>query len=157
MRQLEKVNYTIKPYQEEYRTQLLSVWENSVRATHTFLSLPDFQLIRSEVHSIDFNALDVHCLLNEETVIGFIGVADRKVEMLFISPDYFGKGLGKKLMDVAISGLKIDSVDVNEQNNGAVVFYTKLGFEVYERTVKDDQGRDYPLLRMRLSNKSELR
>ena len=42
-----------------------------------------------------------------------------------------------------------DKVDVNEQNTGVVAFYKKLGFETYERTEKDDRGKDYPLLRMR--------
>ncbi|RDV12574.1 GNAT family N-acetyltransferase [Pontibacter diazotrophicus] len=41
-------------------------------------------------------------------------------------------------------------VDVNEQNTKAVEFYQKLGFETYERTAQDDQGKDYPLLRMKL-------
>jgi putative acetyltransferase len=33
----------------------------------------------------------------------------------------------------------------------AVEFYKRCGFEVYERTNKDDQGRNYPLLRMKLT------
>lgn len=81
---------------------------------------------------------------------GFIGVADHKVEMLFIDPDFFGKGMGKQLMTFAIAVLHADKVDVNEDNTEAVGFYKHLGFEVYERTEKDDQGNDYPLLKMRL-------
>ncbi len=70
--------------------------------------------------------------------------------MLFFSPEYIGKGLGRKLTDFAISELKADKVDVNEQNTNAVKFYKKLGFKTYERTEKDDQGKEYPLLRMKL-------
>ncbi|HEY8510792.1 MAG TPA: GNAT family N-acetyltransferase [Cyclobacteriaceae bacterium] len=61
-----------------------------------------------------------------------------------------GKGLGRKLMNFAVHELKADKVDVNENNTRAVEFYERFGFDVYERTNKDDQGRDYPLLRMKL-------
>lgn len=145
------MNLQIHPYKQAYHSQLLSVWERSVLATHDFLDPEDFRSIKEIVHSIDFLALDVYCLLLDDQVEGFIGVADKKVEMLFLSPDYLGLGWGKKLMRFAISELKADKVDVNEQNTPAVTFYKKLGFETYERSEKDDQGNDYPILRMRHS------
>ena len=74
----------------------------------------------------------------------------KKLEMLFISPELFGRGHGKKLLTFAIEKPHADKVDVNEQNRKAVSFYLKHGFRTYERTDKDDQGRDYPLLRMAL-------
>ena len=73
--------------------------------------------------------------------------------MLFIDPAHFGQGLGKKLMNFAVNKLGADKVDVNEQNVKAVEFYKKLRFETYERTDKDDQGRTYPLLRMKLQHR----
>jgi putative acetyltransferase len=137
-------------YKDIYKDQLVSVWEKSVKATHHFLSPQDFISIKEIVRSIDFNAFEVYCLVEVSEVIGFIGVLERKVEMLFLDPDHFGQRLGKKLMDFALIELKADKVDVNEQNASAVKFYLKLGFKTYERTDKDDQGLDYPLLRMKL-------
>jgi putative acetyltransferase len=119
-------------------------------ATHDFLTSTDFQSIKELVNTIHFNEFEVYCLINNENVIGFIGVATQKVEMLFLSPDYFGKGLGKKLLDFAVSKLNANKVDVNEQNLKAVKFYQKFGFKTYEQTDKDDQGNNYPLLRMKL-------
>ncbi|RAW00503.1 GNAT family N-acetyltransferase [Pseudochryseolinea flava] len=143
-------NVMIKSYQESYRSQIVDVWERSVRATHHFLSIEDFEEIKKLVQGIDFAAFEVYCLMNEDTVIGFIGVAERKVEMLFLDPAYFSGGLGKRLLMFAMSDLRACEVDVNEQNTNAVKFYERMGFKVYERTDKDDQGRAYPLLRMRL-------
>ena len=141
-------NLEIVKYSDKYREQLLDVWEKSVLATHDFLKPGDFHAIKEIVKRIDFNAFDVYCLLQNDELAGFLGVAEQKVEMLFLSPNYFGKGLGKKLLHFAISELSADMVDVNEQNTNAVGFYRKFGFKTYERTDKDDQGRDYPLLRM---------
>jgi putative acetyltransferase len=140
----------IKPYEEKFRQQMLSLWERSVLATHTFLSPEDFISIKEIVQSIDFRAFDVYCLVQQDKVIGFLGAAEKKVEMLFLDPLFFGQGFGKKLMEFAMTELKADKVDVNEQNSNAVTFYKKLGFVTYERTEKDDQGREYPLLRMKL-------
>lgn len=84
-------------------------------------------------------------------MLGFIGTSEKKIEMLFLDPDYFGQGLGQKLLNFAVNKLNAEKVDVNEQNAKALHFYKKFGFEVFERTNEDDQGKNYPLLRMRLA------
>lgn len=153
---MDKSEFKIEAYREDFRDQLLGVWERSVLATHHFLTPVDFEEIKELVKSIDFNELDVFCLTVEGRVSGFVGVLDRKVEMLFLDPDFFGQGLGKKLLMFALNQLSADKVDVNEQNTKAVEFYRRSGFQTFERTDTDDQGRNYPLLRMKLADRSTL-
>ena len=98
---------------------------------------------------MDFNVFDVFCLMKNQTLVGFIGIFNHKIEMLFLSPDYIRKKLGMKLLKFAINELKADKVDVNEQNLNAVSFYQKFGFTVFERSELDDQGNPYPILRMK--------
>ncbi len=143
-------NFEINPYTDIYREQVLTIWEKSVLATHSFLASPDFEEIKELVSSINFGDFQVFCLTNKNIVSGFIGVADKKIEMLFLDPKYFGQGLGQKLLNFAVKELNADKLDVNEQNTKALKFYQKSGFEIFERTDKDDQGRSYPLLRMKL-------
>jgi putative acetyltransferase len=143
-------NPTIIPYSDILNQQVLQVWEESVLATHHFLSTEDFNEIKGMVSAINFNEFTVFCSTDNNQVTGFIGVADKKIEMLFVAPVYFGKGLGKALLLFAINQLHATRVDVNEQNESAVKFYKKHGFKTNERTEKDDQGRNYPLLRMKL-------
>ena len=143
-------NFKIEAYTDKDREKVLSVWEKSVIATHNFLKPDDFQEIKILVETLNFNDFEVYCLKQNSEIAGFIGVAEGKIEMLFFSPEYIGRGLGRKLIDFAFSELKADKVDVNEQNTSAVKFYKKLGFKTYERTDKDDQGKEYPLLRMQL-------
>ena len=147
---MQSGRFEIKPYDQKYKQQILTVWERSVLATHDFLTQADFSEIKELVQTINFDHFQVYCLAEDDLIIGFIGVADKKIEMLFLDPTYFGQGLGKILMDFALRELAADKVDVNEQNIKAVTFYKKAGFEILERTEKDDQGRDYPLLRMKL-------
>lgn len=145
---IQENDIIILPYNEIYRQEVLTIWERSVLATHDFLTPTDFEEIKELVANLNFNDFQVFCSVYENTVLGFIGVADKKVEMLFLDPKYFGNGIGKKLLTFAVDKLNADKVDVNEQNKKALKFYQKFGFEIFERTEKDDQGRNYPLLRM---------
>jgi len=137
-------------FANNYRNQVLEVWERSVLASHDFLKTEDFEEIKSFVQEINLNELELYLMKIEDTIAGFVGVFEKKIEMLFIAPEYIGRGLGRKLLNFAIFTLNANKVDVNEQNLNAVKFYIKMGFVAYERTEKDDQGKDYPLLRMQL-------
>jgi putative acetyltransferase len=141
----------IQPYNEAHRVQIISVWERSVRATHSFLDPSDIEYFKQIVQEINFNAFSVHCLVNETKVIGFVGVADHSIEMLFLDPDFIGQGHGKKLIQFAMENLQANKVDVNEQNVNAVNFYSKYGFVAYYRTDKDPQGKHYPIIKMKLA------
>lgn len=100
---------------------LLEVWENSVRATHLFLSDSEIQSIKKYVPQALNEVL--HLLIAEDEsgrAVAFMGVEAGSLEMLFIAPEERGKG-----------------------------FYEHMGFQVYKRTDLDEQGNPYPLLYMR--------
>ncbi len=140
----------IVEYKDSHKSEILSVWENSVKATHHFLLEPDFEEYKAILQNFDFKDLDVFCLEDNAKIVGFIGIHSEKIEMLFLNPDYIGKGLGKQLIDFAFSNFEINYVDVNEQNPKATEFYQKWGFETFDRTEKDDMGKPYPILKMKL-------
>ena len=80
-----------------------------------------------------------------------MGTAANRLEMLFLSPDKRGQGIGKQLINFGIANYGINEVTVNEQNPQAVGFYKHIGFEIYKRTDFDEQGNPYPLLYKKLS------
>ena len=80
-----------------------------------------------------------------------MGIQERKIEMLFLHPDHFRKGLGKELVQRAFRELKVEYVDVNEQNPDAARFYERMGFHAFRRDDTDDQGNPLPILRMKRS------
>jgi putative acetyltransferase len=87
---------------------------------------------------------------DENNILGFLGVAEQNLEMLFIGPEHRGKGVGKSLLDYAMENLNVTKVDVNEQNEQAVGFYEHCGFEVIGRSELDSSGKPYPILHMAL-------
>ena len=86
----------------------------------------------------------------EGKAIGFMGIEEQKLEMLFVLPEKRGKGIGKKLIDYGIKNYSINELTVNEQNPQAKGFYEHLGFKVYKREEVDEQGNPYPILYMQL-------
>ena len=130
--------------------QLLNVWESSVRATHLFLSDDEIGEIKKYVPQA-LKSVPVLVIADDKegNPAGFMGVADKKLEMLFISNENRGQGFGKQLLQYGIDQYEIHELAVNEQNPLAKGFYEHMGFEVYRRTDQDEQGNPYPLLYMK--------
>jgi len=130
---------------------MLEVWEASVRATHHFLDPEDIDFYKSIVSKIDFNQFTVYLSLSDkDEVLGFLGVVDKKLEMIFLKPECIGKGIGRALTTLAVEDLNVTEVDVNEGNVNTIIFYKSFGFEEYDRTPFDETGKPYPILKMRL-------
>lgn len=77
-----------------------------------------------------------------EQIVGFISVweADPFVHHLYVTAQYQGKGIGKRLHDTAISVLKRPVIlKCLKRNAKAIVFYSTLGW-VLEGKGMDDFG-----------------
>ena len=130
--------------------QLTQVWERSVKATHMFLPDDEIAEIKKFVPSALSRVEHLVITINEAgDPIGFMGVEDSKIEMLFISPDERGKGIGKAFIEYGIEHFAANQVTMNEQNPQALGFYEHLGFSVYKRTETDEEDRPYPILYMK--------
>ncbi|RUR39180.1 acetyltransferase [Vreelandella populi] len=131
---------------------LIEVWEASVRATHDFLAESDLLALKSLILEQYFDAIDLMVARNDAgDIVGFSGVSDGNIEMLFIAPHARSQGVGALLVSHAIKTQAATKVDVNEQNEQAVGFYQHIGFSVIGRSPLDGQGKPYPLLHMALS------
>ena len=129
----------IEAKENEYKT-LTEIWEDSVRATHTFLEESHINFFRPKILNEYLYAVKLYVYKDEfGNILGFTGIDENKVEMLFIKSKYFKKGIGKKLLEYVI------------KNQNAVNFYKYMGFEVINRSEKDGFGKPFPLLHMKLN------
>lgn len=132
-------------------TELLDIWEDSVRATHKFLSDAEVNKIKEYVPQAIGGVENLIVAENDSNeIIAFMGTENNRLEMLFVASAQTGKGVGKKLIQYGIENYGVREVTVNEQNPQAVGFYMHLGFETYKRTECDEEGNPYPLLYMKL-------
>lgn len=131
--------------------RLLEIWESSVRATHLFLSESEIMRIKGYVPTALNGVSHLVIAENDEgEPLAFMGAQNGRLEMLFVSADERGQGIGKSLLSYGIEKLGVRELTVNEQNPQAVGFYQHAGFEIYKRTDHDEEGGAYPLLYMRL-------
>ena len=128
---------------------LLGIWEASVRASHHFLTEDDIRSLCPHAEEAIRQIETLWVVEYDDVRIGFMGIQSGKIEMLFLHPDYFRKGIGRALIQKAVSEAGAEYVDVNEQNPAAVKFYEKMGFRTFRRDSTDDQGNPFPILRMK--------
>ena len=133
----------------ELVAELLGIWEASVRASHRFLTGEDIRSLRPQAEEAIKHVETLWTAYDDNVRIGFMGIQAGKIEMLFLHPACFRKGIGKILVRKALSGHGVQYVDVNEQNPSAVRFYEQMGFRTFRRDSTDDQGNPFPILRMK--------
>ena len=145
------MKYNIDTINKSEYQEVVEVWESSVRATHHFLKEEDIAYFKPLILNTYLGAVTLRCVRNEnKKIVGFLGVAEQNLEMLFIDPDYRGNKIGKTLLEYSIDQMEVIKVDVNEQNEQAVGFYKHEGFEVIGRSELDGTGKPYPILHMEL-------
>lgn len=146
---MEPVLTNILNTHSKSHSELLKIWEASVRATHAFLNEQHIVQIKELIiqhHYFDHVQL-FHVERNEQ-IVGFMGLAYHKIEMLFIDPAFFNQGIGSQLIQYALN-LGAYEVDVNEQNPNALNFYKKHGFEQVARSEFDAEGNPFPILHLK--------
>jgi putative acetyltransferase len=145
------MDITLSSTLQERFSELIDVWESSVRATHHFLEEEHIAFFKPLLITEYFKSVALwHIQNSHNRIMGFLGLSDSMIEMLFIHPDFFGQGIGKKLAHFAINEKGVTRVGVNEQNEQAVGFYHHLGFKTIKRSEKDGLGLPFPILHMEL-------
>lgn len=132
-------------------TTLVGIWERSVRATHDFLDETTINEIKTALIPDYFPHVDLYAVVDHSSLVGFIGLRENTIEMLFIDSESRGRGYGSSLVEFAIQK-GATKVDVNEQNPSALAFYQTKGFRIIDRDKTDDAGRPYPILHLSLDH-----
>lgn len=138
----------VKCNKEDYMT-LADIWERSVRATHKFLDEEAIAEIKAALIPDYFPNVELYAVSDNDSIVGFIGLREKMIEMLFIDSDNRGRGSGSSLIRFA-KDQGATKVDVNEQNPLALAFYQAKGFRITGRDNTDDAGRPYPILHLSL-------
>lgn len=120
--------------------RLVDVWEASVRETHLFLSPEQVEEIKGYVphalaeveHLIVAESevateIERGCESETDRILGFMGMQDHRLEMLFLEPNARGRGIGRQLLELGIRDYSVRELTVNEQNPQAVGFYQHHG------------------------------
>lgn len=131
--------------------QLVEIWRSAVRATHDFLAESDFASIEGKLATAYFPAVTLLVAKRDGQAVGFAGVLEGNLEMLFVTDECRGQGVGSALLAESITRYGVTAVDVNAQNPGATAFYLSQGFTQVGRSDVDGEGKPYPILHLALA------
>lgn len=138
----------VKKRESLFLQELVELWEEAVKTTHHFLSDSEIEAIKEYVPEA-LQQVEHLLIAENDQVLGFMGINEQKLEMLFVASAFQGQGIGKKLLAYGFEHYHINEVTVNEQNPQARGFYEHAGFEVICRSTVDEQGNAYPILYMK--------
>lgn len=86
-----------------------------MKVTHTFLTEEEIQNIKQYVPQAVEHVQHLCIALSKQgKLLGFIGVADQRLEMLFIQVNARGQGISKQLLRYAIKNFDVKELTVNE-------------------------------------------
>lgn len=135
--------FKIRRVRRDEGKDILSIWRDSVEATHHFLSASDRQNIELEVGKFLPEAPLWVTVDDKDKPVAFMLLSEHHLKALFVAPEAQGMGVGRLLVAYALSLIPRLTLDVNEQNQAALTFYQKQGFVVTGRSEVDQQGRPY--------------
>ncbi|HEY4469425.1 MAG TPA: acetyltransferase [Klebsiella sp.] len=128
--------------------KLIAIWCRSVDATHDFLSKEYRVELEALVSSFIPEAPLWVAVTKKDEPVAFMLLTGEHMDALFVDPAVRGCGVGKLLIEHALTLAPKLTTNVNEQNEQAVGFYKKMGFRVTGRSETDDSGKPYPLLNL---------
>lgn len=145
----------IRNAEQSDHSELIALWERSVRSSHNFLCDNDISIYKKLLQTSNFYGSKLICIINLNQLTGFIGIKEDHIQQLFIDPGFTRAGLGSQLIAFAIKNYKVKYVQVNQQNHSAISFYHRHNFRVQGNQLIDGAGLAYPILDMELKNQPQ--
>ena len=107
--------------------KLTAIWCRSVDATHDFLTKEYRKELEEMVRAFLPEAPLWVAANTQDQPIAFMLLTGEHMDALFVDPDVRGCGVGKLLIEHALSLTPKLTTNVNEQNEQAVGFYQRMG------------------------------
>lgn len=126
----------IRKLKKDDRNAVLEIWLNENTRAHSFISKEYWKNAYEFVKEILPNA-EVYVFLQNEVILGFIGLNGELIEGIFVAENYQGRGIGKDLLNYVKENRDSLILQVYQKNTKAICFYEKNGFEVIK------EGLDY--------------
>lgn len=77
--------------------------DTSVRETHDFLTESDIEFFKPLILNKYLDAVELRAAVDDTgMIVGFVGIAEGNIEMLFITPECRGKGVGMLLLELML-------------------------------------------------------
>lgn len=120
----------IRNYTEKDRESVMKIWLHSNIAGHYFIPQEYWMEHFDEVRDEYLPKSKIFVAEEDGEILGFAAVqGEDYLGALFVSEEYWRKGIGKRLLNRCKKRYERLILNVYAENEGAVVFYEKMGFK----------------------------
>ena len=119
--------------------KVMDIWMKSTIKAHDFISKEYWQNNYNTVKEVYIPMSETFVYKDVQGIKGFISVINNEfIGALFVDIDFQGNGIGKQLIDYAVSKYGKLKLAVYKENKKSVEFYIKRGFKIIEEQINDD-------------------
>lgn len=140
---MEQNNIKIIEFKPIYAEDTVKMWRQSKESA----------IGQKEIHSFEDHVFFLNHVLNKNNniyigiddnkVVGMIAFNENEINQLYIHMDYQGKGLGRKLLELAKANSKGTlTLYTFEVNHKAQRFYENNGFKIIGRGYENEENLD---------------
>ena len=125
---------------------VMKIWLTENIKAHDFIPKEYWEKNFEYVKKVLPNA-EIYVYLEDEKIVGFIGLNDNYIEGIFIDSKYQYKGIGTALLNKAKKLKDKLTLSAYKKNTKAIQFYLKNGFENVEENIDEvNKGIEYIML-----------
>ena len=119
--------------------KVMDIWMKSTIKAHDFISKEYQQNNYNTVKEVYIPMSETFVYKDVQGIKGFISVIINEfIGALFVDIDFQGNGIGKQLIDYAVSKYGKLQLAVYKENKKSVEFYINRGFKIIEEQINDD-------------------
>ena len=119
--------------------KVMDIWMKSTIKAHDFISKEYWQNNYNTVKEVYIHMSETFVYKDVQGIKGFISVINNEfIGALFVDIDFQGNGIGKQLIDYAVSKYGKLQLAVYKENKKSVEFYINRGFKIIEEQINDD-------------------
>jgi len=130
----------IRQFQSEDTEAVVKAWRSASELAHPFLTTAFLDQETENLRNIYLVAAEIWVTEIDGKVVGFIAMIENEIGGLFLDPSCHGQGLGRALVDKAVSEKGALTVAVFKKNSIGRRFYTAYGFHGSEEFIHEDSG-----------------
>lgn len=130
----------IRKYTDEDKETVVSVWRSASELAHPFLTTEFLDNETDALRNVYLAFAETWVSEIDGEVVGFIAMIDEQIGGLFVRPDHHGRGLGRALVDKAVSDKGSLVVEVFKENPIGRRFYERYGFHERDEFVHEASG-----------------
>lgn len=129
----------IRVFREQDLDRVMEIWLMTNISAHDFV---DGTYWRGNYDAVKRSLPSARVYVYEEDhdILGFVGLMERTIAGIFVSQQVQSKGIGKQLLDRIKLEEERLSLQVYKENDKALRFYLREGFELVEERMDEATG-----------------